>query len=111
MTYELVISESIRGQIDQQVSAYLEAGASHDVVAQWLAGLSEKLSVLRSFPRVAPVARWPSTVVGDEIRRLTYGEHVVFYRVDDKSQRVLLLSFRHGRRRPWLQDGTGDDHI
>lgn len=106
MSYRLKINEPIRSQIDDQVGYYLREGAGEEAVLAWLGGLYDKLELLKDHPRLYPVASWPTKSKGYEVHRLVYSEHVVFYRVHDDTRIVEVLSFRHGRRRPWLEGGS-----
>lgn len=104
MTYRIEITQAIQAQIDEQVSYYLHEGVSVPTVIGWLDGLYVKLEALQAHPRLYTVASWPSKAKGIEIRRLIYGEHVLYYRVHEDTRIVEAVSFRHSKRCPWLED-------
>ena len=103
MTFRLAIGDAVVAQIDEQVTFLLAQGAPVSVVNAWLGGLHDRLDQLRSYPRLGTVANWPSRIRGEEVRRFVYAEHVVFYRIIEARELVLVLSFRHARRMPWLE--------
>jgi plasmid stabilization system protein ParE len=57
----------------------------------------DRLEHLRALPRTAPAWRLSSD---PSFRRLVIGDVVVVYRLVEKGETLILLSVRHGRRRP-----------
>lgn len=109
MKYRVVIPREIQDAVDEQVVYLLSEGAPTDRLEGWLTGLYERMESLYSFPRRYAVAEAVSTATGYEVRRMNYGDYAVFYRVDDRRMVVEVIAFRHGRRRPLLEDESNRD--
>ena len=51
-----------------------------------------------------PIDEIRTQIRGYEVRRLNYGEFAVFFRIDDDRCVVQILTIRHGKRQPWLEE-------
>jgi len=81
--------------IDQQVEYLIEQHVSSARVTEWLIKLYELTDSLSQWPRRAPMAEAESAEVGFEIRKLVFGDYLIFYRVDESRACVDVLHFRH----------------
>ncbi len=46
------------------------------------------------------IAELESSRLGFAVRRLVFGDHLVFYRINEDEKAIEVLSFRHAARRP-----------
>ncbi len=69
------------------------------VDVEGLVPTSHRVDSLNESPHRFAVAEPESTARSVEIRRVTFGDHLAFYRVDEARAEVQLLGFRHGARR------------
>ena len=99
MTYQVVYTEQFHSAIDAQLTYFAEQGAPESRVANWLTELLALVDSLSQSPYRFAVAEPESAALGTEIRRLTFGDYLAFYRVDQTRREVQLLGFRHGARR------------
>jgi plasmid stabilization system protein ParE len=104
MSYRVVIPQQVLAAIDAHVQYLINDGAPPDRVDLWLARLLTIIDSLYVMPRRFPVAKALTAAKGYEVRRVNHADCAIFYRIDDGEQRVELIAFRHGRRRPWLED-------
>ncbi|MGB0953275.1 MAG: type II toxin-antitoxin system RelE/ParE family toxin [Planctomycetota bacterium] len=102
MTYEVVLTDTVRDAIEAQILFYKEEGVALDVISNWLAKLMQRIEDLYEMPHRYPISEIVTAVSGLETRRLNHGENALYYRVDEKAKRVEIIAFRHGRRRPGL---------
>jgi len=58
--------------------------------------LLEKIESLYEWPLRFPVADLESMARGIEVRKMSFGNYIVTYRVDESAKTVEVLSFRHG---------------
>jgi len=106
LRYRVDLTEEVERDIDAQVTQWRDAGVSGAVITGWLADLVERVDRLGVAPNAFPVAEIVSEVLGVPVRRLNFGEFVLFYEVDEVARVVRLLHLRHGRRRPWIGRAT-----
>jgi plasmid stabilization system protein ParE len=104
MTYRIAIPEHVDGAIVEQARYLISKGAPRDRIAAWHDRVYNLIDSLERMPRRFPVAEKVSAAKGFEVRRANFGEYAIFYRVHDEHQLVEVVSFRHGRRKPWLED-------
>lgn len=101
MTYRVVIPDEVLAAIDAQVAYLVSAGAPYGRLSRWLAGLLECADSIGHMPRRFPVAEPVSLALGSEVRRVNFADYALYYRVHDDRREVVIVAFRHGRRRPW----------
>lgn len=99
MTYRVLYTEQFHDDLDAQLTYLVQQGAPERRVAAWLADLLDVVDRLSESPHRFAVAEPESTARGVELRRVVFGDHLAFYRVDEELREVHLLGFRHGARR------------
>lgn len=107
MNYRVEVSPEVQEQIDEQVAYLRSEQVSETILVGWLMSLSDAMLSLREHPLRFPVDAIRTQIRGYEIRRMSVGEFVVFYRVMGELGLVQVLTIRHGKRRPWLEGGAG----
>ena len=98
MSYRVVYAEQFHEALDAQLEYLVKQGAPQTRVAAWLTELLDLVDGLEEFPRRWPVAEPESAARRAEIRKITFGDYLVFYRADDQERVVLILGMRHGAR-------------
>ena len=82
----------------RHIFQFIHAGDS-DAAAIWFNGLEELVFSLANLPY-----RGPLTEHDAQLRSVLYGNkpHVyrILYRIDDRSERVVIRTIRHGARKP-----------
>jgi len=102
MTYQVVHTPEVAARIAEQIAHLQRERVDVQTIDAWLTGLLDQIASLNEWPHRSPIAQVESAARGIEIRKMNFGDYVVFYRVDDSSQAVEVLSFRHSAR---LVDG------
>ncbi len=91
MSYRVRYMPRVVAAIDRQVEYLLKHYTSVERVTAWLADLYD----LTHWPHRHPIAEKASAEVGTEIRRVVFGNYLIFYRVDEARQGVDVIHFRH----------------
>lgn len=100
MTYRVVYTDGIKADIAEKVTELRDESVSEPTIEKWFSGLFDRIDALYEAPKRHPVAGDLSSDAGFEVRKLTYGQYLVYHRVDDDSRLVAALTLRHGRRMP-----------
>jgi plasmid stabilization system protein ParE len=95
MIYQVHYMPSVTAAIDQQVVYFLEQGVSVERVTAWLADLYDLIDSIEQWPRRCPIDEAISAEVDIEIRRLVFGDYLLYLRVDDDRRCVDVVHFRH----------------
>ena len=74
-------------------------GVAEHVIEDWFTRLFDTIDDLYEWPRRYPVDRTQTDKEGFEIRKLTFGNYLVRYRIDTDRRVVEVLSFIHGAKR------------
>ena len=98
MTYRVLYTETFHEELDAQLAYFAEQGAPESRVADWLTELLDLVDGLAESPQRHAVAGPESAARGVEIRRVTFGDYLAFYLVDEPHREVQLLGFRRGAR-------------
>jgi plasmid stabilization system protein ParE len=101
VTYRVEITEEVLAAIDEQIVHLAAHGAPHSRLESWYDGLVALIHSLETNARRYPVAEAVTAAAGYEVRRANYGEYAIFYRIRSRPKAVVVIAFRHGRRRPW----------
>ncbi len=99
MKYRVIYTETAVTAIDDQATYLEEEGCPPGRMARWLSELLDTIAGLEEFPKRNTMAEFESSRLGFEVRRLVFGDHLVFYRVNEDDKVVEVLSFRHAARR------------
>ena len=94
MTYRVEYTPRVIAALSDQVAWLREQGAPDDRVTGWLRDLFSLTDNLYESPRRHPVAIEESAELGVEIRRVVFGDYLIYYHVDDASRLVSVLHFR-----------------
>ena len=97
MSYRVIIFPTVENQILDQVLHI--AQDSIDNALRWEQDLRKRIMDLDELPRAHPISEPESRALGCEVRKMNFGDYLVFYRVDDSEQAVYILAFMHGSRR------------
>ncbi|MEM1167136.1 MAG: type II toxin-antitoxin system RelE/ParE family toxin [Planctomycetota bacterium] len=96
MSYRVEYGSSFLDAVKTRV-AYLRAtGASEDAIERWFANLFDLIDGLYTMPKRGPVAEAQTTTYGFEVRRLVFGDHLIYYRVDEERHAVGVLFLMYG---------------
>lgn len=98
MTYRVLYTETFHEGLDAQLAWFSEQGAPESRITRWLSELLDLVDSLSESPHRYAVAELESAARGVELRRVTFGEYLAFYLVDEDRREVQLLGFRHGAR-------------
>lgn len=100
MTYRLIFAPSFLADIDRQL-AYLrdEQLVSVETIDAWFGRLYAQLDGIEAWPRLYPVDEAYSAAVGRESHKINFGDHLVFYQVDDAGREVNVVALVHGATR------------
>ena len=84
---------------DRDLSAIFNyiAGDSRAAAVSYLSGMEEKLLLLRDFPELGHLCRYPE-LAALGMRVLVYQKHLIFYTVDEKTETVNLVRVLHSSR-------------
>ncbi len=96
MKYRVVFAESFVRDVDDQIAYWRAQRVSDDVVESWFARLFNVVDHLASMPHMFAVDELQSRAVGREARKLTVGDYLVFYIVDEEAKLVSVVAFVHG---------------
>ena len=99
MTYRVVYTDSVLGDIDAKVDHLREQHVSEQTIERWFAGLFDRMDVLYLEPRMYGLDHRATKRNGFEVHKLTYKDHAVQYRIMDELNTVLVLAFMHGAKR------------
>ncbi|HOB73523.1 MAG TPA: type II toxin-antitoxin system RelE/ParE family toxin [Phycisphaerae bacterium] len=99
MTYRVLYTDNVRADIAAHVRYLQDQQVSSEIIENWFVGLFDLVDSLYLWPLRYPVAEPESRAMGFEVRKAIYGQHLLFYRVDQTQHLVEVLAFRHGARR------------
>lgn len=95
MTYVVEIAQQALTAIsDATHFIAVERQAPRDAEA-WLQRLWNAIDKLENMPRRCPVDPIQSEALGSETRKLTFGNYLVFFQIDDDRHRVNVVAFIH----------------
>jgi plasmid stabilization system protein ParE len=80
--------------LEQQVTWLRNQGAPEDRITGWLESLFAVIDNLYESPRLYPVAADETAEIGVEIRRVIFGDYLIYFHVDDDRGVVSVLHFR-----------------
>lgn len=99
MTYRVEAAASYTEALDRQIGHLLREGVSAQTIAGWYGQIRSAIDHLIEMPRLYPVDEFQTEAVGIETRKITAGDYLVFYQVDDEAGRVVQVAFVHGATR------------
>ena len=97
MSYRVVILPTVENQILDQV-LYI-AQDSIDNALRWEQELHQRIMGLCELPLAHPTSPPESRAFDREVRKMNFGNYLIFYRVDEANKAVHILAFMHGARR------------
>ncbi|QDU70898.1 type II toxin-antitoxin system RelE/ParE family toxin [Mucisphaera calidilacus] len=98
MTYRVVYSGPFQRDLECHVDYLLGSSVSIETIEAWYSRLYSRLEGLEVWPRLYPVDERYSEMVGHEVRKINFGDYLMFYCVEESARRVILLAFYHGAR-------------
>ena len=99
MTFRVLYTQTVRADIAAQVRYLQDQRVSPEIIEGWFARLFDLIDGLYQWPLRYPIAEPETREMGFEVRKIIYGQHLVFYRVSEEQRLVEVLAFRHGARR------------
>ncbi|CAD7695374.1 unnamed protein product [Ostreobium quekettii] len=99
ITAAILRADSYTLSLDEQIGYLLGEGVSVSTVDGWYSQIRAAIDHLIEMPRLYPVDEFQTEAVGVETRKITAGDYLVFYQVDDGDRLVLLVAFVHGATR------------
>lgn len=99
MTYRIIYAPSFLADVRNQIAYMVDEAVPLVTIEQWFNGLYQRLDNLDDMPKRYPVDPVQTSMAGRETRKMTFGDYLVFYQIDDVSKRVDLVAFVHGARR------------
>lgn len=98
MSYKVEYSpefrESVRSQVEYMRSQHVPAGT----IDRWFTKLLSQIDTLEESPKRYPVDEIQTKAIGHTIRKMVFGDYLVFYSVFDDTRRVEIDRFMHGAR-------------
>ena len=107
MNYSVLYMPHVTAAIDQQAQYLCDQHASPDRVATWLEELYDLVDSLEQWPRRYPVDDVATAALETEVRRVSFGNYIIYFRVDDSQMCVSVLHFRHAAQE--TNQPTADD--
>ena len=98
MNYRILIQSGVERQIRAQMQFI--AQDSIDRALQWEDELRQRMSTLSDMPRAYAVSPHESFLAGHEVRKLTFGNYLVYYAIDEAEHNINVEGFRHGAQQP-----------
>lgn len=99
MSYRVEAADSYTHMLDTQIGHLLREGVSIETINGWYGQIRSAIDLLSTMPRLYPVDEFQTEAVGIETRKITAGDYLVFYQVEDEAWRVVLVAFVHGATR------------
>lgn len=100
MNYRVLYTEQFHDAIDAQLRYFAEQSMAQSRVSGWLTDLFDLVDGLDRFPRRFPISEIETAVKGLELRKVAFGDYLIFYHIDDDLSTVQILGLRHGARLP-----------
>lgn len=97
MTYRVVTLPTVENQILDQALYIAEASLDHAL--HWEQQLRACIKFFGELPQAHPIAEPESRAFGRDIRKVNFGDYLIFYRVDEADKAIYILAFMHGARR------------
>ena len=98
MTYRVIYTNPFLQEIEKHVDYLLAQGTAVNIITRWYDDLFDLLNSLNEMPKRFAVDPLLSKRIGFEIRKLNYGDYLIFYRIVEHKQHVELVHFQHGAR-------------
>ena len=99
MSYRGEVTDAYTEAIDRQIGYLLGEGVSFETIDGWYSQIRAAIDHLIEMPKLYPVDEFQTEAVGVETRKITAGDYLVFYQVDDEEERVVLVAFVHAATR------------
>ena len=99
MKFRVVYADSFVRAVDAHV-AYLRGQRVADrVITGWYENLFDKLDGIEDLPYMHPLDEAYTARIGRSTRKVSFGDYIVYYQVDDSSYQIELVGFVHGASR------------
>jgi mRNA-degrading endonuclease RelE of RelBE toxin-antitoxin system len=99
MTYRIIYAPSFLADVRNQIAYMVDEAVSPATIGHWFSGLYQRLDNLDDMPKRYPVDPVQTSMAGRETRKMTFGDYLVFYQIDDAGKRVDLVAFMHSAKR------------
>jgi len=94
--YAVRVSPVVENAILEQ-ARFIAADKPSAAIA-WLERLWDAMENLATLPERSPVSQPESEALGTDIRKLAFGDYILFYCVDHDQAIVEIVRFRHSAR-------------
>ena len=98
MSYRVHYTEGFTAQLDGQIGYLLGQQVAVRTIDRWYQRLLDEIDELSMMPRRYPIDDARTAESGQETRKLSIGDYLIFYQVDDADHQVNLIAFIHGAR-------------
>ena len=98
MIYRVHIAADVQNAILEQ--AMFIASDSVDRALVWKDQLQLRIEKLEHMPTAYPVSELESVRVGFEVRKLNFGDYLIYFRVLEVEGEVIVVGLRHGAMMP-----------
>ncbi len=105
--FQVVVSPKTHQQISEYAHYIAESSGSNVVAERWANQVYDSIDRLEYFPRRFGLAE-EDAHRDYAIHRQILGNYLALYTIDDESQIVRVIGFRHGKRLPRLDDLSDD---
>ncbi|MFW5681544.1 MAG: type II toxin-antitoxin system RelE/ParE family toxin [Phycisphaeraceae bacterium] len=99
MTYRVFYTHRVIAEIASRVRSLRDDRVDERTIAAWFTELFDAIDDLQALPRRFPIDEPESKRRGREIRKMSFRNYIIRYRVEQAQARVYVLSFMHGARR------------
>ncbi|MEM7682655.1 MAG: type II toxin-antitoxin system RelE/ParE family toxin [Planctomycetota bacterium] len=99
MTYRLAYTTAYLNDLERHIDWLQTQGVAPHVIEQWYEPLFERIETLPDLPLSHPIDEAFSAELNQPVRKLIFGNYLIFYRIVEAQQRIEILSFRHGATR------------
>ena len=99
MSYRVFYTHRVIAEIAARIQRLRDDRVSEPTIAAWFTDLFDAIDDLKEMPRRFPIDAPESEARGREIRKMSFRNYIIRYRVDEADACVYVLSFMHGARR------------
>lgn len=96
MTYRVVYTQTLRHEVLARVRYFQSQDVDPETIQRWFDRLFDAMDELHEWPARYPVAEPETAERGIELRKMPFGEYLIFFRIDEQKKQVEVLSLTHG---------------
>jgi len=96
MSYRVIYTDQFIDDIKRHVAYLREEHVGDHVVTRWYERLFDRIDALDTWPLGHPIDESYSRELGHEVRKVNFGDYLVFYEVKAEQEVVRVIAFYHG---------------